>query len=775
MSSRSLNKCIAALALLLYGLAVPAANQNVLIVDLYLNEQHMGDTFVLHDEEGNYFVEEAVLLEWQITRPWPQPIVFRGKNYYDVHELAGSSAELETRKMQLHVTVPPSLMPSRTVDMSRSDMTARSEQFGLYMDYRLNWQDYSSAGQSSTNALMQPVVFGKFGNLSANTIYRSRSGGATISDDDSRSGLNVLEMTYTRDDPERLRSLRVGDIFSRPGSQGRALRMGGIQLATNFETQPSFITYPLPSFFGETSVPTALDVYVNGRLRRTENVQPGSYVLEDVPVVNGAGQFQVVARDALGRQQVFVQDSFSSTHLLRVGLSDYSVSIGALRENYGLENFEYGDFATSGTWYYGLRENLTIGGHGEFTKGFGMISADARFMIPAGGTVSAGLGLSSGKSGTGGSWKLGFRQQSGILNYTVDVSGTTRKFELTGDQESAPKLQVFGSAGKNFYEFGSVNLSVVHQSYFDRPKRTIASVNYSRSIKNKLNLSTHLSYVNAVSDDLSVGIRFSMPFGERHYAHGGFSASRGRNSVEAEINRALPLGNGYGYRLGVGALDNSYIDAGLTVQSELGNYMFDVRDSENGGSVWQAGASGSIAYLSGMTKLTRQIRNAFAVVNVGTIEGVRVYAENIEIGRTNENGQVFVPGLRPYLKNQLRIELDDLPLNARIGESSLAAAPYHNSGVVVNFDVRVTTNVILRAILPDGSPVPEGAIASVFPTNDIFPIGMQGKLFLQGIDRSSEVEIRWKGNVCDIDVPYPGGSAIIAKMGDIVCEPRKDQ
>jgi outer membrane usher protein len=775
MGTRSLCKNLAALTLFLYGGAAQAIDQDVLIVDLYLNEQHMGDAIVLQDVQGNFFVEESVLLEWHITPPWPQPRVFRGKNYYGLNEFAGSSTKFETRKMQLQVTMPSSLMPNRTIDMSRRGIKANSGEFGLYMDYRLNWQDYSSTGKSTTNALMRPVIFGKFGNLSANTIYRRYSGGKTIDEGIVPSGLNVLELTYTLDDPDRLRSLRVGDIFSSPGSQGRSLRMGGIQLATNFETQPSFITYPLPSFFGETSVPTALDVYVNGRLKRTENVQPGSYLLEDVPVVNGAGQFQVVARDALGRQQVFVQDSYSSTQLLKVGLSEYSVSIGALRESYGLENFEYGDFAASGTWNYGLRENLTVGGHGEITNDTGMISGDVKFMLPAGGTVVTGLGLSSGKSGTGTGWKVGFRQQSSFLNYSFDVSGTTREFELIGDQESAPKLQVFGSAGKNLYEFGSVNLSLVHQSYHDRPRRTVASANYSRSIRNVLKLSTYLTYVDAVSNDFSVGIRFSMPFGKRHYAHGGYSSSRGRNSLDGEIIRALPLGNGYGYRVAVGSLDNSYIDAGLTIQSEIGNYTLDVRNSENGGSVWQAGTSGSIAYLSGMTKFTRQIRNSFAVVNVGAIEGVRVYAENIEIGRTDENGQIFVPGLRPYLKNQLRIEIEDLPMNARIGESSLAAAPYDNSGIVVNFDIRVATNVILRAVLPNGSPVPEGSTASVFPSSDNFPVGKDGKLYVQGIDRSSEIEIRWGESVCDIDIPYPTESAIIAKMGDVVCEPRKAQ
>ncbi|MDA0679997.1 MAG: hypothetical protein O2880_06640 [Proteobacteria bacterium] len=95
--------------------------------------------------------------------------------------------------------------------------------------------------------------------------------------------------------------------------------------------------------------------------------------------------------------------------------------------------------------------------------------------------------------------------------------------------------------------------------------------------------------------------------------------------------------------------------------------------------------------------------------------------------------------------------------------------------MLIDFDVQISTNVILRAVQPDGTPIPEGAIANVFHTGDYFPVGMDGKLFLQGIDRSSEITIRWNGSTCDIDVPYPSGSAVITQVGDIVCVPRKGQ
>ena len=766
----------ALVALCLCGLAAQVrANPEILIVDLILNEQDKGDAIILQDGESDFLLSESVLRAWQIVRPWPEPRKFKGENYYLISGFPGTSAELNERTLELSVEMPPDLMPLRTVALKRNSIRPRIEDYGAYLDYDVNWVNNSSNDESTFYSLLRPVIFGPIGNISANLNYRNYSGGNVFGDLNTGSGLKVMELTYTRDDPEKLRSLRVGDILTQPGAQGRALRMGGIQLATNFDTQPTFIRYPLPSFYGETAVPSALDVYVNGQLRRTESVDAGRFVLENIPAVNGAGQMQIVTRDALGREQVFAQDFYLTTDLLKEGLSDYSLNLGALREDYALENFGYGDFAASGSWRYGLRDNLTIEGNGEYSDSAGMLGGAVQYAPDNGGVVNFGLGLSHSRSGTGTRWQLGYREQASVFSYTIDVSGSSRKFASIGDFAAFPKLQLLASAGKSFYEFGSLGASVVHQEFHAEPARTIFSLSHSKTFSNFLSLSAFVSVINAETNDFTAGVRFSVPFGEHYSAGGGLSASRNDARLEAEVRRNVPVGNGYGYHLGISEGDNSVIEAGTIWQNEIGRYTMDVRSSDAAGSVWQAGGAGSIAYLSGMTKMTRQIRDAFAVVNVAGLEGIRVYAENQEVGRTNADGQLFIPALRPYLGNQLRIEIDDLPLNARINNMRTKAAPFYRSGVVVNFDISVSTNVLLRAITPDGNPLPEGAVAFINESGDEFPVGIDGKLYLQGIDRSSSIEVRWRGQACSLDVPFPSGESVIAKMGNIVCEPINPQ
>lgn len=759
-----------ALLIILCGTCAKAVDlSNVLIVDLYINHERMGETFVLRNDAGDFFVSASSLEYWEILKPWPSPEIFDGQDYYRVNALSGATAELDNRTMELRIFLPSQLMPTRRMNLQADGVPASQNGLGAFMDYEINWLKTDSRGSAALRGLLRPVIFGPIGNLSANVLYQ----GATKAGGGGR--LSVLDLTYTRDDPDRMRTIRAGDVFTTPGTNGRSVRMGGLQIATNFSTRPMLITYPLPEFYGQTDVPSALDIYVNGRLSRTQDVQPGAFVLEDIPVVNGAGQMQVVATDALGRQQVFTQDFYLSTELLSEGLSDYSITVGALREDYGQRNFRYGDVAASGTWRYGYSNNLTLEGHSEITSNVAMLGGSLRYGLQSGGTISAGLGVSNTKPGIGASWNVGYLMRTPSMNFNFDVYGSSERFDLIGNSNSEPKLQLLVAAGKNFHQFGSLRASLVQQEHFDRPKKTIWSLDYSKVLFDRLSMSSYISYLDAAKSDLSAGIRFFMSFGRNHSVNGSMSTSRFGNNSFATVRKNIPLHTGYGYHFTAASSDSSFVDAGIVAQNEIGIYSLDVRNDEFAGSSWQAGVRGSIATMAGMTRFSRQVNDAFAVVKVGELEGVRVYSENVEIGRTNSDGEVLIPGLRPYIGNRLRIEVDDLPLTARIGNSEIETAPFYKSGVIINFDVRDTTNVLLRAVLPDGNPVPEGSIATVFHTGDRSPVGMDGKLFLQGIDRSSEIQIRWAANSCDLEVPYPSSSAVIAKLGEIVCMPRAER
>ncbi len=150
-----------------------------------------------------------------------------------------------------------------------------------------------------------------------------------------------LDTTWTRSFVDSTSVLRVGDSITGNLPWSRATRFGGIQLQRDFALQPDLITFPIPQFLGQAAVPSTVDLYVNGLRRYSGETPAGPFQLGTVPIVNGAGNAQVVVTDALGRQTTFDFPFYTTSQLLRPGLDDYSLELGFVRENYGVSSFDY--------------------------------------------------------------------------------------------------------------------------------------------------------------------------------------------------------------------------------------------------------------------------------------------------------------------------------------------------------------------------------------------------------------------------------------------------
>ncbi len=151
-----------------------------------------------------------------------------------------------------------------------------------------------------------------------------------------------LDTTWTYPMPERLTTVRAGDIVSRPGAWGRSLRYGGVQYGTDFTLQPNLVLLPGQAIAGAAAVPSTVDVFVNNALVAQQQVRPGPFSIGNVPPITGTGDLTLVVRDELGREQVISRPFYASASLLRAGLSDFTYEAGYLRENYGVSSDDYG-------------------------------------------------------------------------------------------------------------------------------------------------------------------------------------------------------------------------------------------------------------------------------------------------------------------------------------------------------------------------------------------------------------------------------------------------
>jgi len=159
-----------------------------------------------------------------------------------------------------------------------------------------------------------------------------------------RTTSGFVQRTFTDitiDDPSAQRRDVVGDTASEGDAFGGGFEYGGFTVQRQFSLDPYSITYPTPTLQTAITQPSQAQIYVNGVLVKTIDLPPGYYTLNNLPVVAGISNAQVVIRNAYGAS-TFNTGTFGGVSLLRPGLSDYQFGAGFLRENLGEPDQSYG-------------------------------------------------------------------------------------------------------------------------------------------------------------------------------------------------------------------------------------------------------------------------------------------------------------------------------------------------------------------------------------------------------------------------------------------------
>ncbi len=741
----------------------------LLLLDVTMNGLGRGVTLFMRNADGRYFVSADTLATWGVERPYPSPVIFQDRRFHPLADLAGVRLRLDAQTMTAQIDVPAELLGDAFVSFSPRNFVTPTTTTGAFLDYDISYTNDSAAKESSLSSLLSPTVFTPHGNLSTELLYR---GGSYTLGEQPEDWVR-LDTTWTIDDPDRLRSIRIGDTVSLPGSWGRSVRLAGVQIASNYATQPTLITFPQPSISGTAAVPSALDIFVNGSLRSRVDVPDGAFQIDAVPVVTGAGEIQVVARDLLGREQIITQSFYASERLLRAGLNDYSLSAGRLRHNYALESNDYGDFLIEGALRRGLSSRLTVEGRFSGTADTKLASASVVFSTEELGLSSISAAASSGeRSGT--LWQLGHQYQGRKYRADLRVQGVSSGFEQPGlDLATAfPKRQITASAGMSLGARGSLGTSIVTERFHEtQANRRILTLSYSWSLPRGLSFSTSASHIRSDIDDIQASLIVSRALGPRSATSASLFRKSDETTLRVDHRYQLPLGPGYGYRTSVFSGDRKALDAEFSANTAYASYLAEARRHEDGHG-WRLQTRGSIALVDGAVFAAREISNGFAVVNAGGFEDVRVYLENQEIGVTDNRGRLLVPRLRPYETNRLRIETADLPLNARISNPAVAVSPYYRAGTIADFGIRIDTNVLLRVLGDDGTPITEGARARVAAGVSASPIGLDGRLYLENVTSGIRIEIDHAGGTCAFELPEFDETQLLPDLGDVLCRDR---
>lgn len=605
-----------------------------------------------------------------------------------------------------------------------------------------------------------------------------------------------LDTTYTFSEPGRMRRWRAGDVVSGALRWSRAVRLGGVQLSSDFNLRPDLVTYPLPTISAAAAVPSTVNVLVNGIRQYSQEVQPGPFVIRTLPVVTGAGEVAVAVEDAVGRQTLLILPFYASTALLRPGLASYSVELGSVRRNYGLATDRYSGWAANGSLRYGLSGRLTLEAHGEATDALVLAGVGTTWRVGTLGVVNASVSASRGRGGlppidgvaaSGGLVSLGFQRRSLGFNFNLSGSIASSGYRdlAAVNGASSPRSTLNASLGRQLGGYGSIGAAYVYQrstpapygpvspGLGDAPSRSsrteLVTLGYSVPVARRFTFRASGFKNLRQANSYGLGIGVSMLLGGSTYGSVGASLDNGRPSgfIDASRPAFRPGDFGYQARVSEGAA------ARRTVSGEyLGRWgrVTAGLDHSSGGVAGRAGARGALVLMGGGLFVSDQIYDSFAIVRTGDVADVPVLYENRLAGTTDSRGLLLVPSLLSYQNNRLAVDSARLPLDIEVGQTTRLIRPPDRSGVIVDFQIATVSAAVLTLLDSGGEPVPIGSIARIEGEPDR-PVGYDGQAYVTGLGAANRlVVILPDGGTCVALFDYQRIEGDIPQIGPLACQ-----
>lgn len=589
------------------------------------------------------------------------------------------------------------------------------------------------------------------------------------------AGRNMLR--WSVDEPATSKRVTAGDFYTDTGDLGGTVAFTGIGSQRYFGFNTGIVRSVLPGINGIVDSPSVASIYINGTLYRQEMLQPGQFNLQNLPVQNGAGNMQVVVTDAFGRRQSYTKSFYASDALLAPGVTDFSYGLGVLRPSFETAPVSGAGFA--GRLAAGVTPDFTAGGRVEFAGRVLSVGPNVAIRLHEGVLGFAGA-VSDDAGARGGAGLASYQFTSPRFSVAASLRWESPSYATLSAPASydRPLTTANLSFGLPLGRDTSVGLSLIGQRFRDAGAQSELQLSQWRTLSQQATLQfteTMSSYNSSRHFGFATQINFIPRTNES--ASFGASSSDGRTGLTANFDRALAAqAPSLGYDAGVNASPG---DASLFGQAQYrwryGDYLADVNVG-NGANDVSFNAAGGLVFIGGRFFASRPVADSYALVDTG-VPGVRITANNIELGRTDKQGYLLVPQLESYFGNEISINPADAPVNTEIAASVQHVTPMAHSGAVVKFDLRSVSTITgtLRVRSSGAFAVPAFGIfeLSLKGSTRVSDIGEQGEFFFENLPAGDyRGKIQYRGGTCLMTVRVPQSSTPFLKLGTLLCNQR---
>ena len=732
-------------------LVVPPLHAEEIISVVTLNREVKGEFFVIMQDDGNFFIAAADLKQMGLRELPEKRIIVDGGEYISIKEIRDISFSFDESNLTLEIIVSPEMLGKNTLNLAsgRRDTVYYPHENSFFLNYGI---DYTTGGESSFYYQGTNMTH-EFGLRLADGLFVS-DGIYSQTREETNDGLVRLNTRYIYDEQDNLRRFIMGDFTSVSGDLGGRVQMGGLSYSKVYQIDPYFINYPLFNFSGVLTFPSELDLYVDGVKIRTERFAPGEFQLSNFQGISGAQNVDIVIRDSLGREQHIAMPIYGTALVLQQGLHEYSYNLGFLRRNFGVESNDYDKNLVFSAYHrYGMTDLITLGGNAELHHDLGNLGGELAVVNKRYGLSRVQAAVSSwhGDSGAAGQVTHEFRTQN--FNINLGVQAYSKKYRTLADLEDAfdRKRSLIVNCGYLTQDLGSFGVSFRDTRYYEEQNRKELTFTWSRQLYKRAYLNSSISFVDEDDKYVSGTVNLNWHFDRDHTVSAGYQREDDSTSNSLEISKNTPIGLGTGYQLRAERIeeDSSSIEqiAGfIQHNSRFASLRTDVVTAQTDKGTTNTakfGLSGAMVYVGKTFGLTRPVRDSFAVVSTGGVEGVQVYANGQVSGRTNQKGRLIVPDLSSYFENDLSFENKDIPLDYLMPQVRLTVSPPLRGGSCINFPVsryQAFTGTLLIKTKEEATPLVDAELALATPSGSLtFWTGSDGEFYLDSQLREFDI------------------------------------
>lgn len=630
------------------------------------------------------------------------------------------------------------------------------------LGFVLNYEAYGQPDTAQQLGLYSEQRFFHPGGVFSNT------GVATVYDGSTR--YVRLDTNWTHADPTGMQSVLVGDMITGALPWSRPVRLGGFQVRRNFGLRPDLITYPLPALAGSSAVPGAVDLYINNVRQYSGQVPSGPFVINNAPALSGAGQATIVVRDALGRDVSTTVPLYVDARLLAPGLFDYSMEVGFLRTQYGVDSFRYDAApAANGSMRYGLNDIVTLEGHGEVSRGVGIAGGGVLFKLP----VTGVLNLSTSGSASGGT-QIGLGYQWRTPRFSVDLQGTRTfgDYEDLAARSGAPMPHALYRATVSVpvQRNGNIAASFVNLSDAVYGTSRIGSLAWTAQWNRRTSITASAYRDFAAGTSYGASLTLTYLIDSDTTASATVGRDNGNPTMIGTVSHATPYEGGWGWQVAGQKGANTWRGfAQANFRGRYGDVYGAVQDLQGRVST-QFGASGSVVAMDGTVMAGRRIDQSFALVSTGGVANLPVLVENRRIGNTNDSGHILVPNLLAYDANRVEIDALALPANTRLSSTRLSIAPALQSGALASFHIESFRGAQVVLVDAQDTPLPPGTVVIHLESGGRTVVGYDGLAFFDALDDHNTFHAETAAGICTARLDYQASADPLPRLGPIRCE-----